>query len=85
MLGGVNGRWPSAPSSHCAAGGRASRSLAAPSTCSTLGGRPSSEKRHVLSPSSGICVRARISTYANADKDHLNIAKHLRDADEDVQ
>jgi len=85
MLGGASGCWPSAPSSHCAAGGRASRSLAAPSTCSRPGGRPSSEKRNVLSPSYGICIRAGVSTYANADKDHLDVAEHLRDADEDVQ
>ena len=30
-------------------------------------------------------IRAGASTYANADKDHLDIAEHLRDADEDVQ
>jgi hypothetical protein len=30
-------------------------------------------------------IRAGASTYANADKDHLDIAEHLRDADEDIQ
>jgi hypothetical protein len=30
-------------------------------------------------------IRAGASTYANADKNHLDVAEHLRDADENIQ
>ena len=43
------------------------------------------KKYTFVSPSDGICIRAGACTYANADKDHLDVAEHLRDADEDVQ
>jgi hypothetical protein len=37
----ANDRWPGAPFAHSAAGGKATRSLAAPNTCSTQEGRRS--------------------------------------------
>jgi hypothetical protein len=49
-------------------------------------GRTSVYKRsHPVSPLLDARARGKFGTYGNTDQDHLDVAEHLRDADDDVQ
>lgn len=85
----ASGRWPDDPFARCAVGGRASQSLAVPSTYSDLEGHPSaSSESHIVSllhATREIQGRRLTTTYTDADQDHLDVTEHLRDAEEDVE
>jgi hypothetical protein len=81
MLELTSDRSPAVLSSRYAVDERANRSLEVQSTCSTQEARQSADKFQVKT----LCKGSQDSTYSDANQDHLDVAEHLWDTNQDVQ